>query len=183
MPTINGYNVTSGANLTGADLSNANLSNIDLSGCNFTNADFTNSNLSNATLDHANLTGVTLTNTTLTGIDFTKVSAAKDIIPSNGLGVTFPGNYYISKGYLLNTDRTVEPLQSPADKAFLSVTGANPVDLSTNIGDVDKYQSNSAYGDYFIVYNEFYSYTSYDDIYIYKIDHDNNTLTLKQTIN
>ena len=182
MPTINGYNVTSGANLTGADLSNANLSNIDLSGCNFTNADFTNSNLSNATLDHANLTGVTLTNTTLTGIDFTKVSAAKDIIPSNGLGVTFPGNYYISKGYLLNTDRTVEPLQSPADKAFLSVTGANPVDLSTNIGDVDKYQSNSAYGDYFIVYNEFYSYTSYDDIYIYKIDHDNNTLTLKQTI-
>ena len=155
MPTINGYNVTSGANLTGADLSNANLSNIDLSGCNFTNADFTNSNLSNATLDHANLTGVTLTNTTLTGIDFTKVSAAKDIIPSNGLGVTIPGNYYISKGYLLNTDRTVEPLQSPADKAFLSVTGANPVDLSTNIGDVDKYQSNSAYGDYFIVYNEF----------------------------
>lgn len=182
MPTINGYNVTSGANLTGADLSNANLSNIDLSGCNFTNADFTNSNLSNATLDHANLTGVTLTNTTLTGIDFTKVSAAKDIIPSNGLGVTFPGNYYISKGYLLNTDRTVEPLQSPADKAFLSVTGANPVDLSTNLSNW-RNRNNAVYGDYFIVYNNVYwQNIEPDNIYIYKIDHDNNTLTLKQTI-
>lgn len=156
MPTINGYNVVAGANLTNADISNGDLTGVNLTGCNFTNANLTNCNLTganltnanllNATLDNCNIEKTTLTNCTLTGVDLSGVASAKDITPANGDGVTIPGNYYLSRGYLLNTDRTVKPLQQPTTQVYRT-NGSNDVyDMITDLS--QNYKHSAAYGDY-----------------------------------
>ena len=74
MKTINGHEITQGANLSGANLSGANLRRANLrganlSGANLSGANLSGANLSGANLRRANLSGANLRRANLSGAD------------------------------------------------------------------------------------------------------------------
>jgi len=68
---VNGYEIKTDADLTGANLWDANLTRADLTGANLTDADLTRADLTGANLWDANLTRANLTRANLTGANLT----------------------------------------------------------------------------------------------------------------
>ena len=113
-PNFTNANLTN-TNFNGSSMTSPNFTNVTLTETNFSNVNLTNQNFSGKTLNkvkfnNATMNGTNFNNAQLYDVDFTGTNLSTStltnikserLLPLNGVGITYPTNYFISAGFIV----------------------------------------------------------------------------------